>query len=540
MKTRNFNLLCIIVALFLGIISCTPKSDDVDPATLSVAPGELTFANTSGEQVIKITTNQESWVSTSPQEGSWIELVPAGNNLTVKVKENTVAEIRSTYIIVSAGAATPQKVKVTQNPADVVLELTPEAINVPNTGGTYTVDISSNNDLWSIELTEPKDWLTMSIHKTAKMAYITIQANETTEERTAVLRATNKTKSIELLIKQAAASNTRYLMPLIKKKPTGREISTYEISQKSILKAFFGANPMWNIPDDQYIFITGSDLFEEIEYSVREATGSLVKINTFSRNYEAVVKERTQIIDFYKNNDFEIVSEKEDIIRGKHKTLPFNITMEYIKDEGMSIKFEQYAVQSESYKTFSTFPDAPIIYLNKPEWKLDKIIEMELARGATENGKELVARGKHKGEVALIQFKQVEASLPFILSAYFFNWAPTTADELLGTVGEIANLYSDVSLAFWLDSEITAGYIPTKEFMALMEKEGWAYQGFENGFHYFHNQEKNISVACLAVLIRGLNNGEPCVQISLFRPKGGNGSQVKLLGEGLPTSTYHQ
>lgn len=65
MKTKSFNVWCALVALFWGLVACTPKSEEIEPATLSVSTSEIKFKNTESSQTINITTNQEAWVATS-------------------------------------------------------------------------------------------------------------------------------------------------------------------------------------------------------------------------------------------------------------------------------------------------------------------------------------------------------------------------------------------------------------------------------------------------------------------------------------------
>ncbi|MDO4771336.1 BACON domain-containing protein [Porphyromonas sp.] len=527
MKTTTFKLWCVFAVLFLGLASCTPKADDPDPATLTVAPGELTFQNGEGSETVKITTNQESWVATSPQEGSWIELVPSGTNLTVKVKKNEISEPRTTYIIVNAGAATPQKVKVTQNPADIVLNLTPDAINVPMEGGTYTVDISSNNDLWNIELEPAEDWVTMTVHKTAKMAYITVKENTTTEERQAVLRATNKSKAIEVPIKQAAMPNMRYVMPYLKKKPKGYDIVSYEVARKSVLKRFSGAIPGWGIFEEDYLFMNRSELFTETKYTINVKTNSLVKITVQSTDYKTAMAERNQIIEFYKENGFEMTTQENLYIAGRHRTEPFDIKINYVKDQSVLIEFEQYADQDKPYKTFDQFPKFPEHYFGSPEWKFEQIKAEELKEGAKEGQHSLVNSGAHKGKVTLGLFEQAESKKPYILAGYFFNWENGTPADKLGTLDELVRLYSEVTLGFWEDTEVSGKFVITNEFKALLEKEGWKFLRIQNGFYIFSNSAKKFILATRAGFFTGFNDGNACLQMNFFPGEGEESENLK-------------
>ena len=61
----------------------------------------------------------------------WFKMV---NVLKVKVTENKIGTERTTYVLVNANGATG-KIEVRQSAADVVFDITPTAIYLPQIGG---------------------------------------------------------------------------------------------------------------------------------------------------------------------------------------------------------------------------------------------------------------------------------------------------------------------------------------------------------------------------------------------------------------------
>lgn len=451
-----------------------------------------------------------------PHENSWIELIPSGTSLTVKVKDNTVSEPRSTYIIVTAGAATVQKVKVTQDPASINLSLSPDAINVPVSGGLYTVDISSSNDLWEVELASPADWVTMKVHRSAKLAILTVAENTTTEERQVAIRATNKNETVEVLIKQSATTNARYIVPLLKNKPTGYEIIKYEMEKKGMLKSFIGAMPEFGMTEDAYTFVNVSELFPETEYYVDVITKALIKVEIESSDYKTVFAEKQQIIDFYKSQDFEFDNEEGNLVVGRHKELAFEIQFKLVENKGAVIHFVQYSKQTKEYPTLDKMPVEPQHYFNSPDWKLEQIEAAEMADGATDVSKNVLKDGPHKGQVSLALFKQAERKIPLLITGYFFAWAKNTPEANLGQVEELLYIYNDATLGFWKDIDVTGQNVMTNEFKALLKKEGWVFYKISRGNHYYYNKAKKLMLAAHPAAFTDINDGKPILQMNFY------------------------
>ena len=62
----------------------------------------------------------------------------------MKVTENKIGTERTSYVLVNANGASG-KIAVTQSAADVTLDVVPNAIYLPQTGGEKTIDITTNS-----------------------------------------------------------------------------------------------------------------------------------------------------------------------------------------------------------------------------------------------------------------------------------------------------------------------------------------------------------------------------------------------------------
>ena len=115
--------------ILLCLFSCA-KEDEIWNANTGAFWNSIAFDKGVSERNISVTTNQNSWIASSPQEGDWLSLVQDGNVLKVKVTENKIGTERTSYVLVNANGASG-KIAVTQSAADVTLDVVPNAIYLP-------------------------------------------------------------------------------------------------------------------------------------------------------------------------------------------------------------------------------------------------------------------------------------------------------------------------------------------------------------------------------------------------------------------------
>ena len=77
--------------ILLCLFSCA-KEDEFEMPTLVLSENSIAFDKGVSERNISVTTNQNSWIASSPQEGDWLSLVQDGNVLKVKVTETRLEQ----------------------------------------------------------------------------------------------------------------------------------------------------------------------------------------------------------------------------------------------------------------------------------------------------------------------------------------------------------------------------------------------------------------------------------------------------------------
>ena len=123
MKKIKHKIIVIVLALFIqmGLFACSSDSSEEEmeiPKTLSASTVKIDLQSDAGSYDIVVTTNANTWTSSS-SGSSWINLDPGNGNAgstTVKVSatENPDRTERSATITLTANNAAPVKISVTQ------------------------------------------------------------------------------------------------------------------------------------------------------------------------------------------------------------------------------------------------------------------------------------------------------------------------------------------------------------------------------------------------------------------------------------------
>lgn len=522
MKTKSLILsLGMIVALFWGLVSCT-KTEEVEAPSLSLDKKELQFAKEAGEMAVTVTTNQETWVATTPAQ--WLTVEMAANKLTVKAKANTLAEARTSYVMVNAGGATPQVVKVTQVAADINLKLLPEVVEIPQQGGAFTVDVQSNDPEWKVELEEEMDWIEIRPNLVANFISLVVKANETAGPREAKLlaRSSNLKKTVEVVVKQAGRKVFgEYTLPLLQKTvPTTVELIEYEEMQGNRFNRLYPKGP-FSGPEDVYTFFPRKH-FAERAYSVGNKN-ILSKVEDVSLDDQII---KSPYIDFLIEKGFEKVTSSATVWQGLNKEIEFTVTVTAYPKSGTAVTFERVVKQTESFPTWDKLPEETFFkYLETGE-KLEKIKADEEAAGSTNFQFNGVNSGKHVGQVRFMMCTLAEALRPHLNNAYFFDWADSTPDAKLGTLEEKVLIYDKVDLAFWTDKETEKRYL-TNEIKALLAKEGWRFQKTTGRGDFFYEKGKRV-ILFRALSFSDVNDGKLSLVINAYIQDAQDENTLKL------------
>ena len=176
-----------IIALFLGLVACTPDTHEVK-SELSIAESKIEASATQATYTLTITSNtkwnikcEAEWLFCDPIKGE------GNGEIEVAIFANKSYDERSTTIVIEGvGVAEPINIPVTQASAKGLL-VEKSIYEVGAEGGNITVDLQTNTTLTAeIEV----DWITLAEPTRAleaRQMTFTVAANEAHEPRTATI-----------------------------------------------------------------------------------------------------------------------------------------------------------------------------------------------------------------------------------------------------------------------------------------------------------------------------------------------------------------
>lgn len=491
-----FSPLALNAVLVLSA-SCA-KEDAFEEPTLQISTHSLLFERGMGERNISITTNQPKWLASSPQEGQWLSLVQEGNNLRVRVLENTRGHERSSHVLVQANGAT-ERVEVRQSAADVLLDITPQAIVIPQRGGDKVVDISTNTQQYTITAEEMPLWLTITQHD--EEVRLAAKANLTSEERSVKLYAKSGDQTREITVTQPGVQT--YILPI---NPgthfDGHKILEFEQDRGSFLREYAARNEAFGLPES-YTFVTPSPIFSLIQYTSQDGLTPST-ITTIGDGHKAVEACKSTAFDrFLLTNGFEPVGNgKARDYRSKTRSLLLNVTIsERVGNEGVNLTFTPIIEQNADFPSFATLPLPPTELLQKPNIKLAQVLDYEQKAGSTETDRTM--HEKHTEEVSLLQFKIAQSHMPYYSRAYYF-YNSDVKDKLpasyLGSVESCLLLFTDVHQGLW---QFGKKWHPTREVQDVLAKAGFSFLRSTDNQHFFVRSSDHLQVAILPVVDDG-------------------------------------
>ncbi len=244
------------------------------------------------------------WISVSPSSG-------AAGSATVKVsvKENIGEESRSANITITAGAASPQVLTITQEAFEPVLSLSQPDQSVSNVAGSFELSLTANVD-WGTS--GVPYWVTLDPASGDSDEVIEVEytANSDPERRSATIRFVSNYDEEEFTITQAGFEPTLAL-------DSYEQLLTIEEGEFEIALI---ANVAWK----------ASDIPDWITLDLSEGKGSATIVASYEENVES--EPRSAIIKFTtKYSEVELSVSQEAF----EPTLALDITSQEVAvDEG--------------------------------------------------------------------------------------------------------------------------------------------------------------------------------------------------------------
>ena len=481
--------------IFLGGVialaaSCT-KEDGFDEPTLTLSETAVSFDKGMSEKTVTITTNQASWIASSPAEGDWLAVTSEENVLKIKVLENTRGSERKTYVLVNAGGASA-KLEVTQSAADITLDVIPDTIYMPQTGGERTVDITTNATSYEIVPEETTYWLTIDKHD--EDVKLRAEANNTERARSVKLYARSGEKAKEIVVAQSG--RLKYILAINPGNPMSvHKMMDFELSRGSYLRNYQAAYPNFGMPE-MYTFVTASPIFKLIEYSSYDGVVPS-GITTVGDGMIAVNACKDKAFErFLEENGYRRVNANsaKDFVN-ESAGLTLNVTIsEREGNEGVNLTFRPFLKQDKKYPTFEAMPYFPLELLRKENKKEPAVVAYETAAGST-----LVSRTMSEintSEVSIMQYKMKAGSTDaFYGRAYFFFTTdpkvPVDA-KFIGSVETGVLLFKNVNLGLWRNG---TDWHVTEEFKELLGQEGFEFNSSSGNRHFFIRSYDHLRIA---------------------------------------------
>lgn len=522
---KHFNYLtAFAVTLLIGLFaSCTPKSDEPEEATLSLSTTAVTIPNAGGEaQAITVTTNQTKWNAISNAE--WLKTTVSGNTLTIVATPNQGGADRAAEVLIVAGS-TNEKVSVIQSAADIILEVSPENVVVTNAGETKLVSVKSNATTWTLEVDEAASaWIKRVVFKDFIQLEI---APNTGDAREAKIYAKSGTTQKEIIIQQAG-KGAKFVLPYLVVDAARYQLVSYETSQGSFLLGYTAADPglpSWGIPasGERFAFATASAAFPSALYVFNYDT-SLLEVVEYVGTKKTADIVADGFVDFLKENGYEDADydSKSKKVSATNPNNRFSVEMGDSKTGVAVLHFNApEPEQPQDYKTFDKFPYDSSYMLGDTQYTAAKVREIEAGINSKFIKEEKDSSAP--GYIKHIQYEVAESLRPLHTRLYFFdNKTKDDAGKPLNNVSEFLAVWAEHTLGVW---ELKQGaFFLTKEFKALLKKEGFEFYAKSNGNEYYYHAAKKLMVVPRGARFTDVLDGNPVFAMNYFKYEGSDSS----------------
>ncbi|WP_282918493.1 BACON domain-containing protein [Porphyromonas macacae] len=515
MKSKLYILLGLIAMLFVAP-SCD-KGNDYEEAELKVSETSLTFAKKGEEKVVTIETNKEKWNAMAGVE--WLTLVREGKSLKIKAAPNAQPAERKGEVLVMSGDASVT-IAVTQTATDIIFDIDQTEISLPQEGGGEMVAVTTNSENWSVELEKPADnWVKFSLNKKAGTINIKADANDGALRVTKLI-AKNGAILKEIIVKQQGVASVKYILPLFKNPVGAYELISFEKKRGSFLIGHSNALPGWGVFEESYYFCTPSTVFPDLQYAINIESKKTAYIRMAGSDIEAVKSPDYKAM--LKENGFTITDENENGFIGENEEAGFDIKVDYNVNGFSVVTFKAILKQPKDYPTFKEFPYGPYQWLNNPKWKYAQIKAEELKNGFTVDAES--NSQQFPSEVAFLLLKEEKKETDITFRGYFFDWNKSTPEAKRGLNIERIDIFENLNLGAW---EEDGKYYLTKEFKALLKKEGFVFLKSGTGIEFYLHKEKNLVAAVRGVKFSDILDGAPVFSINFFlHEKDGNAAAL--------------
>lgn len=465
-----FAVLCAMV-----ISSCQNENN----TTLEISEVSLDLPKVASDNTVTIATDADTWSAFTTAE--WITTKANGGELTVSVMENTTTKERSAKVVVIAGEMS-QTIDIHQAASDVTIVTLPDKLNIDQWGGTFQFDVNANTKDWTIS--SDADWVTLNPKQFKSEVVVQVAENTDRAERIATLTLTAGSATQQFVINQSGIMF--FIFPHLEFGCDALSIKNFETARKSELMG----QPDGLFNRDKWTYVTKSAAFSTVRYEV--GANGLTKVIMFTATKDFGQTELDNYKAYLTSNGY--VDKGNNVFGNEAASAEVTLIMEAADPQ---VVFTYKPTQPQAYPTFSTFPYGLV---NFKSTEAD-IKTYEAANGGTYNGTNSVIDPTRATNILYFDIQ----GDPFARAYFVSNTDPKV-------LSEAAQYYKDWSKAFF---QLKGQYYLTKEFVALVAKEGFVFQGMTKAWYVYVNEAKNLT---MGVTVAKYTNFEfPVLDIRTFQ-----------------------
>lgn len=455
-----FTLLCILL-----LTAC--NGDEVENYTLSLSESEISFTKAEETKSVTVTTNSKEWEATPTEE--WIMVTQEGSKLNITVKENITTDIRTGYILVTAGQI--KKIKIIQSASDASIVAIPGMMEVDQWGGKFTFDVNANQSGWSVKTTA--DWLKATARNYKNDVVLEIDENVERTDRIADIILLDEKGNEAQKFKLTQKGILYFVLPLLDFEADMDKIAAFEAQRRSKVVQ----QPTSDV-DPYYVFAIKSPVFSYVNYYMIKF--KYVQAFVYATEGSDILSKerRPELLQFLKDNGFtkELTTGVKFLDEKRHITVTINAT-----GSMPNLQFIFEDPQIDAYPTFSKMRYEYSEGLQTA--KVEDIMKWESENGGVFNR---VWNDGGENDDDLYGFNTVED--PDFKARYYF------VNKKLGIMTSIMCETNTPSTIFWKDSRGQARV--TNEFINMLKKNGFSYDTYieQAQTHVYVSKSKGLSI----------------------------------------------
>lgn len=515
MNYKHFKL-SILPALVIALLAgaCMPQSVVTEPSVIEVGEELINLPQEAGEKTIDVKSNEEQLVAVSNRD--WLTAVPQEGSVKIIYDANKEITSRGAIIMIQAGDATKQ-IKVEQKGSPFYVETAPETIVLDPWEHETVISVRLNGTNWSVSSSE--EWLTVSALPWKNEVKLKVTNNRSTDSDESSVRSADLLFQVDGMPATATITVSQkewplFMLPFIDFEFGTKSIVTaFELERKSMVAQITGAkfidfntiSPL--ISRMNYTFSTrGVMEYAQMDiaepYKTYDEEGNEVMND---KAYNLIIKGLTQNGFTEKRSDNEYFNPDKRVLAEVKRKYSFN----------PHVLYSHIPKQKEKYPTFEAFPYPGIPF----GATYDKVKEYEEQNGGVYDAKS--SEYSEEKNICFIAYK-VPHSKAVKYRNYYFTYTDGKPQQFIGALQE----WYDFNLVYY---ENNGHFYITEEFAALMEKEGFKYNGKsddENSFDIYENSSKGILIKIKFAHFSG--EDDPSLVILMMPSHSGQNSAMQL------------